>query len=91
MRTSASAPLVSGEHSGSSDHGFITSPTLSTSRFPMRPAGWFSAYWFLVKPLSSIRYTAHVSPNNSCSAVYVTGGGAAETASIDFRLSRLFC
>ena len=49
----------------------------------MRPAGWFSAYWFFVRPLSSIRYTAHVSPNKSCSAVYVTGGAGRESAAFE--------
>ena len=55
---------MSGLTSGSSPHGFITSATLSTSRLPMRPAGWFIAYWFWVSPLSSIRYTAQVSPKS---------------------------
>jgi hypothetical protein len=63
MCTRVSMPFTLGFTSGRSPQGFITSVTLSTSLLPMRPAGWFIAYWFCVNP--STQRSVQVDPFES--------------------------
>ena len=55
--TSAARPFCDGVQHGRPSI-FITSATFSTSRLPMRPAGWFIAYSSGVRPFACISATA---------------------------------
>ena len=49
---SASSTVRSGRTSGSCGSGNMRSATRSVRRLPMRPAGWFIAYWSCVRCLA---------------------------------------
>mmetsp|Transcript_12664 Transcript_12664/g.31965 ORF Transcript_12664/g.31965 Transcript_12664/m.31965 type:complete len:253 (+) Transcript_12664:80-838(+) len=71
--TSVSTTFISAETTGSRSPVIMTSSTDSMRRLPMRPAGWFIAYWSLERLRDSMREMATVSPKSIWMAVEVTG------------------